>query len=290
MLKKLKHVPMKETRMTTGKNRGSTYEMIVLNGPEYCETLVQTQRKIKDEVSMKDWLQCLFTISSRILEPKPKEAWEDPTKVKQAVPDKENPGCPGGCETFSRRGTNAYYDVQTRKECGKQTRAKKEIMEEFSPGNCPHEVLDHRGSSESISRTYCLQCEAFINEVSQEEKKERKHVAAELEAKGSDDAISAAQSLLAQGEKLLTKEALACVEHLALTDSIDAIHERVRKSAVAMVAAYTKAMTAVMPVIPGPSKLLRGIDVMAEDGSVWAILDEGCHTTCLGDWMLSANT
>ena len=32
---------MKETRMTTGKNRGSTYEMIVLNDPEYCKTLMQ---------------------------------------------------------------------------------------------------------------------------------------------------------------------------------------------------------------------------------------------------------
>ena len=70
---------------------------------------------------------------------------------------------------------------------------------------CPHEALDHRGSSKSISRTVCMQRKTFINEVSQVEKKERKQVAAELEAKGSDDAISAAQSLLTQAEKLLTK-------------------------------------------------------------------------------------
>ena len=66
----------------------------------------------------------------------------------------------------------------------------------------------------------------------------------------------------------------------ALADSIDVIHERVRKKpAVAMVAAYNKAMTALMPVIPGPSRALREVDIM-EDGSVWATLDEGCNTTC----------
>ena len=34
-----------------------------------------------------------------------------------------------------------------------------------------------------------------------------------------------------------------------------------------------------MPVIPGPSRALREVDIM-EDGSVWATLDEGCNTTC----------
>ena len=68
MLKKLKHVPMKETKMTTGKNRGSAYEMIVLNDLEYSMKLMQTQRKIKEENSMKDWLQCLFKIKAGILE------------------------------------------------------------------------------------------------------------------------------------------------------------------------------------------------------------------------------
>ena len=308
MLRKLRNVPMKDTRMTTGKNRGSTYEMIVLSDSEYCMKLMQTQRKIKDEISMKDWLQCLFKINGGILELKPKESWEDPTKSKQVVPDQENPGCPGGCKTFSRRGTNAYYDVQTCKECGKQTRTKKEIMEEFSPEECPHDVLDHRGSSKAISRTFCLQCKTFINEVSQEEKKERKYVAAELEAKGSDDAISAVQSLLTQEEKLLTKEeALACIEHLtgyvdgiktkikpsellkAMTDSIDVIHERVRRPNVAMVAAYSRAMAAMMPIIPGPSKLLREVDIMEPSGSIWATLDEGCNTTCHSKaWRLDA--
>ena len=70
--------------MTTGKNRGSTYEMIVRNDPQYCKTPMQTQRKIADEVEMKEWLQCLFKINAGSLELKPKEAWEDLSKVKQA--------------------------------------------------------------------------------------------------------------------------------------------------------------------------------------------------------------
>ena len=165
---------------------------------------------------MKEWLQCLFKVNAGSLELKPKEAWEDLSKVKQAAPDEENPGCPGGCVSFSRRGSNAYFNIQTCKTCGKQTKTKKEIMEEFSPGECPHDVLDHRGSSKLISRTFCLQCKTFINEVTQNEQKERKHTATGLEAKGSDGAISGVQTLLTQEEKLLSKEeALACVEHLA---------------------------------------------------------------------------
>ena len=54
MLRKMKHVPMKETRMTTGKKRGSTCETIVLNDSEYCKTLMQTERKINDGIKMKD--------------------------------------------------------------------------------------------------------------------------------------------------------------------------------------------------------------------------------------------
>ena len=89
-------------------------------------------------------------------------------------------------------------------------------MEEYNPGECPHDVLDHRGSSELISRTFCLQCKILINEVTQSEQRERKHTATGLEAKGSADAVSVVQTLLTQEEKLLSKEeALACVEHLA---------------------------------------------------------------------------
>ena len=154
-------------------------------------------------------------------------------------------------------------------------------------GECPHDVLDHRGSFKLISRTFCLQCKTFINEVTQSEQRERKQTATGLEAKGSADAVSVVQTLLTQEEKLLSKEeALACVEHRAgyvdgiqrqikpiellkaLADSIAVLHERVRKKpAVAMVAAYNKAMTALMPVIPGPSRALREVDIM-EDGSV----------------------
>ena len=55
-----------------------------------------------------------------------------------------------------------------------------------------------------------------------------------------------------------------------------------------MVAAYNKAMLALMPIIPGPSRTLREVDIM-EDESAWAILDEGCNTTChSGQWRENA--
>jgi len=137
----------------------------------------------------------------------------------------------------------------------------------------------------------------------QAERKERDKMAKDLEAKGSDEAVCVVKKLLTQEEKLLSREeALACIEHLtvfveestsrmkpsellkALADSIDVIHERVRRpdtrSAAAMVAWYgPNAWAKTMPVIPGPSRKLREVDIM-NDASVWAILDEGCNTTC----------
>ena len=74
---------------------------------------------------MKEWLQCLFKVNAGSLELKPKEAWEDLSKVKQAARDEENPGCPGGCVSFSRRGSNAYFNIQTCQACGKQTKPRK---------------------------------------------------------------------------------------------------------------------------------------------------------------------
>ena len=99
------------------------------------------------------------------------------------------------------------------------------------------------------------------------------------------------QTLLTQEEKLLIQRGSIGLCRTscrirgselfrALSDSIDVIHERVRrKPTVAMVVTYNRAMSAMMPIIPGPSRLLREVDVM-EDESVWAILDEGCDTTC----------
>ena len=48
---------------------------------------MQTQRKINDEIKMKEWLQCLLKINAGTLELKPKEAWEIPSEFNQPAPD-----------------------------------------------------------------------------------------------------------------------------------------------------------------------------------------------------------
>jgi hypothetical protein len=117
---------------------------------------MSTSRKVKDEINLKKWLQGIFMIKDGDLTLKPKDAW---TKSEDIIKDDEaQKSCPGGCLNFSKRGSNAYVDVRTCKVCGKQTITEKEIMETRDPAECPHEILDYRGSPKKTSRTFCLQC------------------------------------------------------------------------------------------------------------------------------------
>ena len=54
MARKMKDVPLKETKMKLAKHRGSTYEMVVLNDPDDCKDVMSTSRKVKDEMNLKN--------------------------------------------------------------------------------------------------------------------------------------------------------------------------------------------------------------------------------------------
>ena len=53
------------------------------------------------------------------------------------------------------------------------TQKKREETRTHDPETCPHTVLDRRGSSRSVSRTFCRQCGTFVDEVPAEFQKQR---------------------------------------------------------------------------------------------------------------------
>ena len=72
------------------------------------------------------------------------------------------------------------YIRSTRTNYGHAEQKPREVTYTHDPATCRHEVVDRRGSSRSISRTFCKQCGTFIDEVSGEFHVQRRAAAARV--------------------------------------------------------------------------------------------------------------
>lgn len=98
-----------------------------------------------------------------MLKAKGRAAWPDTDAVYE-LPDRhlispeDHPGCDGEGKDFSYRGKKADYQLKTCKKFGEIEGAKNELtMKLYEPNVCPHEATDHRESSKTTFRTFCLQ-------------------------------------------------------------------------------------------------------------------------------------
>ena len=213
--------------------------------------------------------------------------------------------CVGGCKTFDRRGANAYFEVKTCKVCGFRTKTKKDTPKTYEPDQCPHAITDKRGSSSSMSRIWCMQCNTFISEMPQELRRERNQIAKAV-ASSNESVVRAANNLQEQALVKLEKgEALACLEETMkriraggptiratdlikeLQDCVDGFSERASTALVSVCYQGKEDDQPMMPVrdLEGD---LRVVDLLEDEG-IWAVLDEGCNTTCHSKaWRLNA--
>ena len=72
------------------------------------------------------------------------------------------------------------YIRSTCRDCGHVEQKPREVIYTHDPSMCRHEVVDRRGSSRSISRTFCKQCGTFIVEVPGESHAQRRAAAARV--------------------------------------------------------------------------------------------------------------
>ena len=72
------------------------------------------------------------------------------------------------------------YIRSTCRDCDHVEPKPREVTYTRDPSTCRHEVVDHRGSSRSISRTLCKQCGTFIDEVPWELHAQRRAAAARV--------------------------------------------------------------------------------------------------------------
>ena len=69
------------------------------------------------------------------------------------------------CKDFTHAGSTMNYIRSTCRDCGHVEQKPHEVTYTHDPTTCRHEVVDRRGSSRSISPSFCKQCGAFIDEV-----------------------------------------------------------------------------------------------------------------------------
>ena len=85
------------------------------------------------------------------------------------------------CRDFNFRGSTAYTIKKTCVVCGNSETTRREENYIYTFENCPHEEVDHRGSSKSTSRVFCKQCGNFIHEEDIAVRKHRLEVSKRVE-------------------------------------------------------------------------------------------------------------
>ena len=86
------------------------------------------------------------------------------------------------CKDFTHARSTMNYIRSTCRYCGHVEQKPREVTYTYmhDPTTCRHEVVDRRGSSRSVSRTFCKQCGTFIDEVSGEFHAQRRAAASKV--------------------------------------------------------------------------------------------------------------
>ena len=84
------------------------------------------------------------------------------------------------CKDFTHAGSTMSFIRSTCGDCGRVEQKPREVTYTHDPSTCRHEVVDCRGSSRSVSRTFCKQRGKFMDEVSGEFHAQRRAAAARV--------------------------------------------------------------------------------------------------------------
>ena len=84
------------------------------------------------------------------------------------------------CKDFTHAGSTMSYIRSTCSDCGHVEQKPREVTYTHDSSTCRREVIDRKGSSRSISRTFCKQCGTFIDEVPGELHAQRRAAAARV--------------------------------------------------------------------------------------------------------------
>ena len=111
------------------------------------------------------------------------------------------------------------YMRSTCRDCGHVEQKPRKVTYTHDPATCRHEVVDRRGSSRSISRTFCKQCGTFIDEVPGEFHAQRRAAASKV--------LDATSNALDVINAMTNKEAVTDYSPEAVEAILGAFNDRV---------------------------------------------------------------
>jgi len=221
------------------------------------------------------------------------------------MPTKLPRQCEDGCKDFTKLGSNHIQSRLTCLTCG-HSESKPASHAVYDSSNCPHEITDYRGSSSDVKKTYCRQCQTYIDTRSVESHLETKLLAKKIML------ASEVQSALIEStmyERLVNKTQVVLVmatfqgqasAHFDKQSTIDtSTLKKMLDDAVDMVveaenpcertAMMAPKLRAPITGVPGLDKLPI-VDVLNDPG-IWVCLDEACNSNCHGQgWRENAES
>ena len=141
------------------------------------------------------------------------------TGIRKTPPNPPLPQKCALCKDFTYAGSTMSYIRSTCRDCGHVEQKPREVTYTHDPATCRHEVVDRRGSSRSISRTFCKQCGTFIDEVPGEFHAQRRAAASKV--------LDATSNALDVINAMTNKEAVTDYSPEAVEAILGAFNDRV---------------------------------------------------------------
>ena len=192
-----------DTVFLTGIYKGKSFWEVLHKFPHHYHWSKGQERRSQILADFVAWVDQYFIFDgeSIVLRDEPKftepsvSASSSKTKAKKKPPVPPKPQKCQHCQELTRQGSTAYTIRQTCLDCGHATTIRRDQEPQFDPAHCPHTEVDFRGSSRSTHRTFCKQCQTFIDETPHLEHKHRVAIGKAVET-ASPSALPVIESLV----------------------------------------------------------------------------------------------
>ena len=139
-----------DRKMAYGRHKGKMFTEIMSQDPSYAVELRKIHGGLKPENVPKyvtvflDWV----TLYNRHLGVADPVSGQSKPRRSGLPPRLERP-CTGGCNRFTKLGSNASTEMYTCLDCGHGESREREQVPTWNPDDCPHTNLDNRGSTKN---------------------------------------------------------------------------------------------------------------------------------------------